>query len=257
MAKKKDQFFCYNADTRLYVGKSQLSRSDLDPVGMSADHPNGLTIEPPRAAGANEVIIVNEQRNGWEYVSDYRGDVYNKQTREKIQQNSLGALPSHLTATEPATPWDVWDDKLGLWETDAVARSIDLRQQYCQMLDQFACSVRSRFLSGGDNCAFEFWQTDRSAKQYRESGYAGAAPPLIKAHMSAFGVDGRTAVKSIETKSADYDVAIIQIRVIRLQGKAEINSVVDVDDVSSIYETYAQKLDAIGIKNREKVSSKS
>lgn len=105
------EVYCCHPLTREYTGKSM----DEVPLGFSlkADaYPDKPELPAPGFA-----IVRSEDGKRWLHVEDYRGKTgYDKTTKEKIQINTIGALPDHLTLLEPQTPFDKWDGKK--WVTD-------------------------------------------------------------------------------------------------------------------------------------------
>ncbi|HCR3201138.1 TPA: tail fiber assembly protein [Morganella morganii] len=105
------EVYCCHPLTREYTGKSM----DEVPLGFSlkADaYPDKPELPAPGFA-----IVRSEDGKRWLHVEDHRGKTgYDKTTKEKIQINTIGALPDNLTLLEPQTPFDKWDGKK--WVTD-------------------------------------------------------------------------------------------------------------------------------------------
>lgn len=105
------EVYCCHPLTREYTGKSM----DEVPLGFSlkADaYPDKPELPAPGFA-----IVRSEDGKRWLHVEDHRGKTgYDKTTKEKIQINTIGALPDNLTLLEPQTPFDKWDGEK--WVTD-------------------------------------------------------------------------------------------------------------------------------------------
>ncbi|HDT0623994.1 TPA: tail fiber assembly protein [Morganella morganii subsp. morganii] len=105
------EVYCCHPLTREYTGKSM----DEVPLGFSlkADaYPDKPELPAPGFA-----IVRSEDGKRWLHVEDHRGKTgYDKTTKEKIQINTIGALPDNLTLLEPQTLFDKWNGKI--WVTD-------------------------------------------------------------------------------------------------------------------------------------------
>ncbi|MBE8613148.1 phage tail protein [Morganella morganii] len=105
------EVYCCHPLTREYAGKSM----DEVPLGFSlkAD----VYSDKPELPAPGFAIVRSEDGKRWLHVEDHRGKTgYDKTTKEKIQINTIGALPDNLTLLEPQTPFDKWDGKK--WVTD-------------------------------------------------------------------------------------------------------------------------------------------
>lgn len=105
------EVYCCHPLTREYTGKSM----DEVPLGFSlkAD----AYSDKPELPAPGFAIVRSEDGKRWLHVEDHRGKTgYDKTTKEKIQINTIGALPDNLTLLEPQTLFDKWNGKI--WVTD-------------------------------------------------------------------------------------------------------------------------------------------
>ncbi|WP_422491674.1 hypothetical protein [Endozoicomonas sp. ALE010] len=181
--------------------------------------PAYASLKKPPPTEVNEKAKLDHIADTWSVEPDFRGSVFNKETKEKSNWTELGNLPEHLTKVEPATRWDKWIENSGQWQTDIEARQKDLCKSYCDQLDSFASTVRARFISGGDNTTTEYELTRDEALIFKSAGYEGEVPGTVQIHMNSYGVDAQTAVQQILTMNELSRNAIKQVRAVRLPGK--------------------------------------
>ncbi|WP_299733960.1 hypothetical protein [uncultured Endozoicomonas sp.] len=242
------EYFQYEMPSRRFIGKYPLPLAILDPISGNANPPNTLSFGPVREGRDNEIILVNKSFTDWEFVADFRGEVYQKQDGQTVLWDDYGDLPSHLTHLQTTTRWDKWLEETGTWKTDIHSRQKDLCETYCQHLDSFACSIRARFISGGDNTSLEYERAAQAATTYKAAGYTGYIEPPIQTHMDVYNVDARTATDQIITMGTLSNQALDQIRAIRLPGKAAIQALppeTTEEQFKAEFDKYYTQLDAI------------
>ena len=98
--------------TREYV------RASLDNVPFGGSVVADAYLDKPELpTKANLAIIRSDDEKSWLHVPDYREKVaYNTETRQQIEIDFIGDLPTGLTLLEPKTEFDVWNGKK--WVTD-------------------------------------------------------------------------------------------------------------------------------------------
>lgn len=107
-----------------------------------------MAVAPP-AVPTGQVARLKSNGTGWELVQDLRGQTaYNRQTRQAVVIENIGALDKSLTLLEPQTEFDTWQDNG--WVTDTAA------QKTAQIKE--AESLRATKLAEV-NAVTQMWQT--------------------------------------------------------------------------------------------------
>lgn len=93
--------------------------------------------ELPTKAGF--AVMRSEDGSKWEIVTDNRGKTaYSTETRQPIEIDFIGDLPTTLTILEPKTEFDVWNGKK--WVTDIEAQKAvlvaDAEQEKARCLEE-------------------------------------------------------------------------------------------------------------------------
>ncbi|WP_272661936.1 MULTISPECIES: tail fiber assembly protein, partial [unclassified Providencia] len=84
--------------------------------------------KPDLPTKENVAILRSEDEKSWVHVADYRGKTaYSTETRQPMDVDFIGELPSSLTLLEPKTEFDVWNGKK--WMTDTGAQKAMLVEQ--------------------------------------------------------------------------------------------------------------------------------
>lgn len=86
----------------------------------------GSPILPPMIDGNVQIpdtklLIVNDQKSGWEYIDDIRGKLFRKSDGSEIiitDSNIRSIDISTLIPTAPNCPYPTWDDATGVWIID-------------------------------------------------------------------------------------------------------------------------------------------
>lgn len=243
-----DTYYYFNRDTRVYQGVYPLPVIVLDPANQLAQPYNSLPFPPPREAGPNEVILINEAYDNWVFVPDFRGSVYQKADGQLVKWKRYGKLPTHLTHYEPKSQWDEWDDKKGNWLTNHKTRKSDLNQQYCYQLDQFASHIRQRFISGQPDVIDEYKLAEEEAQAFKIADYQGEVPECIQADVDAYGRTPQEATDHILAESIIMKNALRETRRVRLLGKGAIKALPEStteDELQAEFDVWKTKLDAI------------
>ncbi|ENR5392462.1 tail fiber assembly protein [Providencia rettgeri] len=120
--------------TREYV------RASLDNVPFGGSVVADAYLDRPELPTKENVAIIrSEDEKSWLHVVDYRGKTaYETETRQPIEIDFIGELPSNLTLLEPKTIFDKWNGKK--WVTDTAAQKAVLitqsEQEKSQRLDE-------------------------------------------------------------------------------------------------------------------------
>ncbi|MGW1371696.1 tail fiber assembly protein [Providencia hangzhouensis] len=117
LATKAGWIKVYIADpqTREYLNASM--ESIYFDVSVSA----GAYIDAPELPTKSGFAVVrSEDGSKWEIVTDNRGKTaYSTETRQPMDVDFIGELPSNLTLLVPKTEFDVWNGKKWVTDTDA------------------------------------------------------------------------------------------------------------------------------------------
>lgn len=117
LATKAGWIKVYIADpqTREYLNAS-MENIYFD-VSVSA----GAYIDAPELPTKSGFAVVrSEDGSKWEIVTDNRGKTaYSTETRQPMEVDFIGELPSNLTLLVPKTEFDVWNGKKWVTDTDA------------------------------------------------------------------------------------------------------------------------------------------
>ncbi|WP_336298609.1 tail fiber assembly protein [Providencia sp. PROV174] len=109
--------------TREYV------RASLDNVPFGGSVVADAYLDKPDLPTKENVAILrSEDEKSWVHVADYRGKTaYSTETRQPMDVDFIGELPSNLTLLEPKTEFDKWNGKK--WVTDTEAQKAMLIEQ--------------------------------------------------------------------------------------------------------------------------------
>ncbi|WP_158301002.1 phage tail protein [Chromobacterium sp. ATCC 53434] len=105
-----------------------------------------------------------------------------------------------------------------------------LGAEACDRIDDAADSA-SRPYAGNELRALEYRRAAAEAQSYKDGGYKGDAPPMVKAWADAKDLSGKDAADGILAKAAAGDQALAAIRALRLAGKEAVRRAADADAV--------------------------
>nr|DAI77370.1 MAG TPA: tail fiber assembly protein [Caudoviricetes sp.] len=104
----------YDSETREYLAPSV----EFLTVGVGIPA-NSCTDAPPDNK-AGFAICRTASVDGWEYVTDHRGEtVYDTATGQSVEITALGDYPASVTTVKPLTPYDRWNGSEWVTDTDA------------------------------------------------------------------------------------------------------------------------------------------
>ncbi|EMH6403736.1 tail fiber assembly protein [Providencia rettgeri] len=125
--------------------------------------------ELPTKAGF--AVVRSEDGSKWEIVTDNRGKTaYSKETRQPIEIDFIGELPTDLTLLEPKTEFDVWNGKKWVTDTEVQKASFvaQAESEKAQRLDEANKQVSDLqdaidvgLALDGDEIALLNWKTYR------------------------------------------------------------------------------------------------
>lgn len=136
LATKAGWIKVYIADpqTREYLNAS-MENIYFD-VSVSA----GAYIDAPELPTKSGFAVVrSEDGSKWEIVTDNRGKTaYSTETRQPMEVDFIGELPSNLTLLVPKTEFDMWNGKKWVTDTDAQKAMLveQAEQDKTQRLDE-------------------------------------------------------------------------------------------------------------------------
>ena len=104
----------YDGETREYISTS----TEYLAVGVGI--PARSCLDAPVTHKAGYTICRSVDLKSWEYVSDHRGEiVYNTETGAAKEITAPGDYPENTTTITPLTPFDKWDGKKWVTDTEA------------------------------------------------------------------------------------------------------------------------------------------
>lgn len=117
LATKAGWIKVYIADpqTREYLNAS------MENIYFDVSVSSGAYIDAPELpTKAGFAVVRSEDGSKWEIVTDNRGKTaYSTETRQPMEVDFIGELPSNLTLLVPKTEFDVWNGKKWVTDTDA------------------------------------------------------------------------------------------------------------------------------------------
>lgn len=104
-----------NPTTREYA------RASLDNVPFGGSVVADAYLDKPEIPTKSGIAIIrSEDEKSWLHVADYRGTTaYDTKTRQQIEIDFIGDLPTTLTLLEPKTEFDKWNGKKWVTDTEA------------------------------------------------------------------------------------------------------------------------------------------
>ncbi|MDT2035571.1 tail fiber assembly protein [Providencia rettgeri] len=117
LATKAGWIKVYIADPHTHEYLKASMESIYFDVSVSA----GAYIDAPELPTKSGFAVVrSEDGSKWEIVTDNRGKTaYSTETRQPMDVDFIGELPSNLTLLVPKTEFDVWNGKKWVTDTDA------------------------------------------------------------------------------------------------------------------------------------------
>ena len=104
----------YDGETREYISTS----TEYLAVGVGI--PACSCLDAPGTHKAGYAICRSVDLNSWEYVPDHRGEVvYSTETGDAKEITAPGDYPENTTTIAPLTPFDKWDGKKWVTDTEA------------------------------------------------------------------------------------------------------------------------------------------
>lgn len=121
----------YDGETREYLSTS----AEYLAVGVGI--PANSCTDVPVDEKAGFAICRTASFDGWEYVTDHRGEtVYDTQTGQPVEITELGDYPVSVTTIRPLTPYDRWNGSEWITDKDAQksGQTLEAEQQKSSLL---------------------------------------------------------------------------------------------------------------------------
>lgn len=113
-------------------------------------------------------------------------------------------------------------------------------------IDTAAGSARARYVSAGQLVEEEYRLALQQTQAWRDAGSpAGQVPAAIQDWADAAGITAEQAATSIEQTAAAWESVLLQIRQVRLAGKAAVDAAGDADDFAAIAQPFIDQLGAM------------
>lgn len=116
-------------------------------------------------------------------------------------------------------------------------------EQFCAAIDASADAAR-RAVAGDPLRAVEYANAATEAQAFAAAGYQGTVPPMV----AAWAINGRTpqqAADSILAEASQYNVALVQLRTVRLQAKEQIRTLMAANQVVQAEQLAARTIASI------------
>lgn len=113
-------------------------------------------------------------------------------------------------------------------------------------VDQAAGNARARYVSAGQLVEEEYRLALQQTQAWRDAGSpADQVPAAIQDWADAAGITAEQAATSIEQTAAAWEAVLLQIRQVRLAGKAAVDAAGDAEDFAAIDQPFIDQLDAM------------
>ena len=157
-------------------------------------------------------------------------------------KNQLVVLPEGVEPTEENLQ-AVLDEAAAQADTPIVIPAAERRSAAKTQLDQMAGRVRASFVSAGSLVEEEYRLALQHTQAWRAAGSpADEVPAAIHDWATAAGMNNEQAATAIEQTSAAWEGTLLNIRKLRLEGKAAIDNGADDADFDALAQPYLQQL---------------
>jgi hypothetical protein len=162
----------------------------------------------------------------WSLIPDFRGREYWLADGSRHTITNLGEQP----------PADALDAEPANIRRASAKRAVD----------QAAGNARARYVSPGQLVEEEYRLALQQTQAWRDAGSpADQVPAAIQDWADAAGITAEQAATSIEQTAAAWESVLLQIRQVRLAGKAAVDAAGDADDFAAIAQPFIDQLDAM------------
>ena len=112
-------------------------------------------------------------------------------------------------------------------------------------IDMAAGEARSRYITVGAGQESTYILKAQHAREYKDAGYEGNIPVLVKAEMDATGESAKVCTDTIILQETQWVYLSGQIETIRRTGKITIKTMTDPIEISNYCETVVTLLNSI------------
>jgi hypothetical protein len=193
---------------------------------------------------ANQTALRSTDNTQWEIVADYRGTVWNKETKEQIQITDLGSLDKTLTELKPSE-FDQWNDEK--WVIDKSAQLEHDKIEAINKVKGFAIGCRRKIAGDADHLETAEW-SEKRLRALRISNDEVLPGDIEKIETEAlYRGKGETAemlADKILDKAARYENASIIITGMTAAAFESVEKAVTVEELNSLLVSLKDKADA-------------
>lgn len=113
-------------------------------------------------------------------------------------------------------------------------------------IDAAAGNARARYVSAGQLVEEEYRLALQQTQAWRDAGSPSEqVPAAIQDWADAAGITAEQAATSIEQTAVAWEAVLLQVRQVRLAGKAAVDAAGDADDFAAIAQPYIDQLNAM------------
>ena len=221
------QVYKYDPETGEYCHPVPLQKNPARPGEYLLPPANTLPATPMDAV-INKAIIVNEAKDGWIMMDDYRGHSYYLPDGSFHAIDSLGVVPPPEALEQPPEP-------------SAEVRKLTA----CQAIDTAAGEARKRIITDSALIDVEYTRTYNLAVEFINNNYTGEAPKPVKSHAESYEVTEQEAANVIKAIGENWFATLDLIRDIRLKGKKTVERSADDSDFDAIAQPFIDQLNNI------------
>lgn len=173
------------------------------------------------------------------------------QTLNTWPEDAIELTPEEIEMfyqTPPPSGFELGADNNGrpTWVPAAQPPSNERRAQLKSNIDVAAGRARLRYVSTGQLVEEEYRLTLEQTKAWRSAGSpAESVPRAVQDWADAAGITAEDSATQIEQAAVAMETALLDIRGIRLAGKAAIDAAADTDDFDAIAQPYIDQLVAV------------
>lgn len=175
----------YSPDTGFYTHQAPAIQNPKQP-GQYFEQAF-TTTDPVPNLQKNQIAIRNKENTAWTISEDWRGTVWNKETKTAEEFTDVGPLPDHLTTIEPGE-FDEWhEDK---WVTNLTKKLAAQKAIIIQQFQADASYARLQASNATDISVTIGW-AEKARRAERAIGGMGTAADLaaLQAEATARNLD--------------------------------------------------------------------
>ncbi len=183
---------------------------------------------------SNEVAVRNVDDTEWLVLDDFRGTVWNTETKSKVDIITLGPLPKNVTNIQPQV-FDEWDGEQ--WVKNIANELQSTKAQSIQSISSFAASTRQKIAGAADHYQTAGW-SDKRARAMRIKQNIPEADDIVTVQREVDKrAKGETVLQLIELqlgKSQKFAIAMSDIDGMQAAAEDQINAVTNVLEIPEL-----------------------